>query len=40
MVTVFTDLTERSPTFSLYPVDTINETSRKSWIQIWTPSEN
>jgi N-acetylmuramic acid 6-phosphate etherase len=36
LVTVFTDCTERSPTFHLYPLDTILEKSRKCWIQVWT----
>lgn len=38
LITVFIDSTERSPTFRLFPLDTIKEKSRKSWIQVWTPS--
>ena len=38
--TVFIDGTERSPTFRLFPVDTIEPTVRKSWIQIWTEAIN
>jgi N-acetylmuramic acid 6-phosphate etherase len=35
LVTVFTDATERSPTFRLYPLDTVREPKRKCWIQVW-----
>jgi len=38
LITVFIDSTERSPTFRLYPLDTVNEPSRKCWIQVWTPA--
>lgn len=38
IITVFTDSTERSPTFRLAPLDTIHEKNRKSWIQVWTAS--
>ena len=34
LVTVFTDVTERSPTFSLFPLSTVNQVNRedrKSW---------
>src|ERR1700677_4421847 len=40
LLTAFTDSTERSPTFRLYPLDPINQPERKSWIQIWTPVPN
>lgn len=40
LITVFIDSTERSPTFRLYPLDTVNEKRRKSWIQVWTPAPN
>ena len=40
IITVFTDSTERSPTFRLVPLDTIHEKNRKSWIQVWTESDN
>lgn len=40
LITVFTDATERSPTFKLYPLDTIDEPARKSWIQVWTPANS
>ncbi|NMC38928.1 MAG: hypothetical protein GYA41_11460 [Bacteroidales bacterium] len=40
MVTVFIDSTERSPTFKLFPLDTVSETKRKSWIQVWTDSKS
>jgi hypothetical protein len=36
LATVFIDSTERSPTFRLYPLDTVNEPRRKCWIQVWT----
>ncbi len=38
LITVFIDSTERSPTFRLFPLDTVNETRRKCWIQVWTPA--
>jgi N-acetylmuramic acid 6-phosphate etherase len=36
LITVFIDSTERSPTFRLHPLDTVNEPKRKCWIQVWT----
>ncbi|MDD8014275.1 MAG: hypothetical protein PHX45_01170 [Acidobacteriota bacterium] len=36
LVTVFIDSTERSPTFRLYPLDTVDEPARKCWIQVWS----
>ena len=36
LITVFIDSTERSPTFRLYPLDTVAESRRKCWIQVWT----
>jgi len=36
LITVFIDSTERSPTFRLYPLDTVQEAKRKCWIQVWT----
>jgi N-acetylmuramic acid 6-phosphate (MurNAc-6-P) etherase len=39
LITVFIDSTERSPTFRLYPLDTIKEPQRKCWIQVWTAAE-
>jgi hypothetical protein len=38
LITVFIDSTERSPTFSLFPLDTTKEPRRKCWIQVWTPA--
>lgn len=38
LITVFIDGTERSPTFRLYPLDTVKEPRRKCWIQVWTPA--
>jgi len=40
LITVFIDSTERSPTFRLYPLDTVNQNPRKSWIQVWTSAVN
>lgn len=40
LITVFIDSTERSPTFRLFPLDTVKEKVRKCWIQVWTPSGN
>jgi N-acetylmuramic acid 6-phosphate (MurNAc-6-P) etherase len=36
LITVFIDSTERSPTFRLAPLDTVQEPKRRSWIQVWT----
>ena len=38
LITVFIDSTERSPTFRLYPLDTVLEPKRKCWTQVWTPA--
>ncbi len=40
LITVFIDSTERSPTFRLYPLDTVKEKKRKCWIQVWTSAAN
>jgi len=40
LVTVFIDSTERSPTFKLFPLDTVDEPARKSWIQVWTDAND
>ncbi len=40
LIPVFIDSTERSPTFRLFPLDTKDSPTRKSWIQVWTPAEN
>jgi N-acetylmuramic acid 6-phosphate etherase len=40
LVTVFTDCTERSPTFHLYPLDTRREKTRKCWFQVWTDGKD
>jgi N-acetylmuramic acid 6-phosphate (MurNAc-6-P) etherase len=40
LVTVFTDCTERSPTFHLFPLDTIEEKQRKCWFQVWTDGKD
>ena len=36
LITVFIDCTERSPTFCLFPLDTVQEKQRKCWLQVWT----
>lgn len=40
LITVFIDSTERSPTFRLFPLDTISEIVRRCWIQVWTAADN
>lgn len=35
MISIFTDLTERSPTFGLAPIDTVSG-PKKSWISMFT----
>lgn len=40
LVTVFIDCTERSPTFRLHPLDTVDENDKKSWIRVWTDAAN
>jgi N-acetylmuramic acid 6-phosphate etherase len=40
LITVFIDCAERSPTFHLYPLDTIQEKQRKCWIQLWTDGKD
>uniref|UniRef100_A0A914X6Q8 SIS domain-containing protein n=1 Tax=Plectus sambesii TaxID=2011161 RepID=A0A914X6Q8_9BILA len=39
LMAVFTDVTERSPTFSLFPLDTTHMTERKSWIHVCTAAD-
>ncbi len=39
LITVFIDSTERSPTFRLFPLDTVGEPQRKCWIQVWTAAK-
>jgi N-acetylmuramic acid 6-phosphate etherase len=40
LITVFTDSTERAPTFHLLSLDTVKEQKRKSLIQVWTEAKN
>lgn len=40
LITVFIDSTERSPTFRLFPLDTVNAPARRCWIQVWTSARN
>jgi N-acetylmuramic acid 6-phosphate etherase len=39
MISIFTDLTERSPTFGLSPIDTTVSSVKKSWISMFTNAE-
>jgi N-acetylmuramic acid 6-phosphate (MurNAc-6-P) etherase len=39
LITVFIDSTERSPTFRLFPLDTVQEPRRRCWIQVWSESD-
>lgn len=40
LITTFTDVTERSPTFRLFPLDTVNEPTRKALSQVWTSAQD
>lgn len=40
LTTVFIDCAERSPTFHLFPLDTVNEKDRKCWLQVWTEGKD
>jgi N-acetylmuramic acid 6-phosphate etherase len=40
MISIFTDLTERSPTFGLNPIDTIGTFPKRSWINMFTNNKN
>ena len=40
LMPVFVDVTERAPTFRLAPLDRVDATERRSWIQVWTPSRD
>jgi len=40
LITVFTDSTERAPTFRLFPLDRVDSVERKSWIQVWTTASD
>jgi len=40
LITVFIDNTERSPTFRLYPLDKVQDTGRKCWVQVWTEASD
>ncbi|MGL5741111.1 MAG: hypothetical protein ACRCXC_00440 [Legionella sp.] len=40
LLQVFTDVTERAPTFSLSTLDTIQAPKKMSWVHVWTPAEN
>jgi N-acetylmuramic acid 6-phosphate (MurNAc-6-P) etherase len=40
LITVFIDSTERSPTFRLFPLDTVEVPGRRCWIQVWTPARD
>jgi hypothetical protein len=40
LLTVFIDCAERSPTFHLYPMDTVEEKRQKCWFQVWAEGKN
>ena len=40
MISIFTDLTERSPTFGLNPIDTIGVFPKRSWITMFTDADS
>lgn len=40
LIAVFTDCTERSPTFHISPLDTVHEIEPKCWFQIWTEASD
>lgn len=40
LITVFIDGTERSPTFRLFPLDTVHEPQRKALFQVWTTAKD
>lgn len=40
MISIFTDLTERSPTFGLNPIDVIGANPKRSWITMLTNAES
>jgi N-acetylmuramic acid 6-phosphate etherase len=40
LITVFIDCAERSPTFHLFPLDTVPAEKRKCWWQVWTEGRN
>lgn len=40
LAAVFVDCAERSPTFHLFPLDTVKEKQKKSWIQVWTEGKD
>ncbi|WP_162374158.1 N-acetylmuramic acid 6-phosphate etherase family protein [Pseudoxanthomonas sangjuensis] len=40
LMPVFVDVTERAPTFRLAPLDRVDATERRSWIQVWTPAKD
>ena len=40
MISIFTDLTERSPTFGLNPIDVIGTFPKRSWIAMFTNADS
>ncbi len=36
LIPVFVDCAERSPTFHLHPLDTVDTPERRCWLQVWT----
>ncbi len=40
LMPVFVDVTERAPTFRLAPLDRVDAKERRSWIQVWAPTDD
>ena len=40
LMPVFVDVTERAPTFRLAPLDRTDAQERRSWIQVWAPTDD
>ncbi len=40
LITAFIDCAERSPTFHLFPLDTVLEEHRKCWLKVWTAGKD
>ncbi|KAF1712123.1 hypothetical protein CSC70_00905 [Pseudoxanthomonas kalamensis DSM 18571] len=40
LMPVFVDVTERAPTFRLAALDPVDAEQRRSWIQVWAPTED
>ncbi|MDP6928812.1 MAG: SIS domain-containing protein [Planctomycetota bacterium] len=40
ILTMFIDCAERSPTFRLFPLDRVDLSPRRSWVQVWTDADS